>query len=76
MRSMRHCGGHRLSLVVGVGVESLGLGEMYMKVVEGIDGGVGVDLFGPEEREENIEEVGQAEGLTVSAKVVVECLRV
>lgn len=56
-------------LVVGEGYWRLG--AMYGKVSARIEGGVGVKLSAPEGTERNIEEVGQAEDLTVSAMATV-----
>lgn len=50
------------------------LGASFAKVGARIDAAVGAGLSAPEGTEQNIEEVGQAEVLSVSAMVMVGCL--
>ena len=61
---------NRYSLLV-VGEGYWRLGELYEKVGARIEGDVGVRLSAPEGTERNIEEVGQAEDLTVFAMATV-----
>ena len=71
---MKQCARHCLLLVVGE--DYSGFGARHAVVRARTDGAVGAGLSGPVGTERNIEEVGQADCLTVSAMAMVGYLKV